>query len=75
MVDSTDTERLGVAKQELMAMLEEEELKDAILLVFANKQDAAGALNVQQISEALSLTSIKNRQWSIQVCIRIHTYT
>ncbi len=44
-------------------MLEEEELKEAILLVFANKQDAAGALNVQQISEALSLASIKNRQW------------
>jgi ADP-ribosylation factor-like protein 1 len=65
-VDSTDTERLGVAKQELMAMLEEEELKDAVLLVFANKQDAAGAQNAQQVSESLNLTSIKNRQWSIQ---------
>ena len=34
-----------------MAMLEEEELKDAILLVFANKQDAKGALNAQQVSQ------------------------
>jgi ADP-ribosylation factor-like protein 1 len=39
----------GIAKQELMAMLEEEELKDAILLVFANKQDYKGALNSRQV--------------------------
>jgi ADP-ribosylation factor-like protein 1 len=65
-VDSCDSERLGIAKQELMAMLEEEELKDAILLVFANKQDSKGALNAQQVSEALGLPEIRNRQWSIQ---------
>eukprot|EP01039_Chlorochromonas_danica_P002856 gene2856-3120_t len=65
-VDSCDTERLGVAKQELMAMLEEEELKDAILLVFANKQDSKGAMNSRAVSEALGLSEIKNRQWSIQ---------
>jgi ADP-ribosylation factor-like protein 1 len=47
-------------------MLEEEELKDAILLVFANKQDSKGAYNAQQVSEALSLPEIRNRQWSIQ---------
>lgn len=65
-VDSCDVERLGVAKQELMAMLEEEELKDAILLVFANKQDSKGALNARSISDSLGLSDIKNRQWSIQ---------
>ena len=82
-MDSCDSDRLGIAKQELMAMLEvislltmrgtnnyysiifliifflcilmiilqfqEDELKDAILLVFANKQDARGALNSQQV--------------------------
>ena len=31
-------------------MLEEEELKDAILLVFANKQDSKGALNSRHVS-------------------------
>lgn len=31
-------------------MLEEEELKDAILLVFANKQDQRGALNARHVS-------------------------
>ena len=48
-VDSCDVDRLSVAKQELMAMLEEDELKDSILLVFANKQDSRGALNAQQV--------------------------
>ena len=65
-VDSCDTERLGIVKQELMAMLQEEELKDAILLVMANKQDSRGALNAQQISDSLGLSDIKSRQWSIQ---------
>eukprot|EP00602_Paraphysomonas_sp_CaronLab_P013287 CAMPEP_0185042292 /NCGR_PEP_ID=MMETSP1103-20130426/42270_1 /TAXON_ID=36769 /ORGANISM="Paraphysomonas bandaiensis, Strain Caron Lab Isolate" /LENGTH=184 /DNA_ID=CAMNT_0027582343 /DNA_START=113 /DNA_END=667 /DNA_ORIENTATION=- len=65
-VDSCDSERLSVAKQELMAMLEEDELKDAILLVFANKQDSRGAMNAQQVSDGLGLPDIKNRQWSIQ---------
>ena len=65
-VDSADVERLNIAKQELHAMLEEEELKEAILLVFANKQDQAGALKAAQISEAMGLTDIRNRQWSIK---------
>lgn len=37
-VDSSDRERLGINKAELLAMLSEEELADAKLLVFANKQ-------------------------------------
>jgi ADP-ribosylation factor-like protein 1 len=50
----------------MIARLQEEELKDAILLVFANKQDQKGALNATQVSEAMGLGEIKNRQWSIQ---------
>lgn len=65
-VDSADSERMPVARGELAAMLEEDELKDAILLVFANKQDQKGAMNAQQISDALGLPEIRNRQWSIQ---------
>ena len=41
-VDSVDSDRFVTAKSELMAMLQEEELKDAILLIFANKQDMQG---------------------------------
>jgi len=41
-VDSNDRERVQEAKDELSRMLGEDELRDAKLLVFANKQ--AGAL-------------------------------
>ena len=46
-------------------MLEEEELKDAMLIVFANKQDLPGAASTDVIVEKLGLTSLKNRQWAI----------
>ena len=38
-VDSSDKERVEIAREELQKMLAEEELKDAVLLVLANKQD------------------------------------
>ena len=53
-----------MAKQELMAMLEEEELKDAILLVFANKQDSKGAMNAQQVG----IPSLIH-PWTLCVCL------
>ena len=37
-VDSNDRERAGEAREELNRMLGEDELRDATLLVFANKQ-------------------------------------
>eukprot|EP00898_Chlorokybus_atmophyticus_P000329 jgi/Chlat1/1297/Chrsp118S01736 len=64
-VDSTDTERLPVSNQEFHAILEEEELKDAAILVYANKQDLPGALSDAQVAEALALHTIKTRQWAI----------
>lgn len=38
-VDSKDTERIDEAKEELMRMMTEPDLRDAALLVLANKQD------------------------------------
>ena len=37
-VDSNDRERVSEANDELSRMLLEDELKDAVLLVFANKR-------------------------------------
>ncbi|KAH7038224.1 ADP-ribosylation factor family protein [Microdochium trichocladiopsis] len=67
-VDSTDIERLQTAAEELGAMLNEEELKDAALLVFANKQDQPGAKGAGDISEALRLGELRDRNWSIMAC-------
>mmetsp|Transcript_6798 Transcript_6798/g.15696 ORF Transcript_6798/g.15696 Transcript_6798/m.15696 type:complete len:182 (-) Transcript_6798:14-559(-) len=64
-VDSADSDRVSTAKEELLSMLEEEELRDAALVVFANKQDLPGALDQAQISEQLGLSTIRNRQWAI----------
>ncbi|KDE09346.1 ADP-ribosylation factor-like protein 1 [Microbotryum lychnidis-dioicae p1A1 Lamole] len=64
-VDSSDRERLGINKAELLAMLAEDELADAKLLVFANKQDQPDALTPAEVSEGLGLDTLKDRQWSI----------
>ncbi|KAF6149066.1 hypothetical protein GIB67_018644 [Kingdonia uniflora] len=64
-VDSSDTDRLVIAKEEFHAILEEEELKGAVVLIFANKQDLPGALDDAAVTEALELHKIKSRQWSI----------
>lgn len=70
-IDSTDIERLGTAADELAAMLNEEELRDAALLVFANKQDQPGAKGAGEISEALKLGELRDRNWSIVACSAI----
>ena len=43
-VDSNDRERVGEAREELFRMLNEDELRDAALLVFANKQVSSRSL-------------------------------
>jgi len=67
-VDATDHARLETAAEELQAMLNEDELREATLLVFANKQDQPGVLGAAEISEALKLPSLKERSWSIFGC-------
>ncbi|CAD5209489.1 unnamed protein product [Bursaphelenchus xylophilus] len=64
-VDSADKDRIGISKQELVSMLEEEELKDAILMVIANKQDIQGCLTVAEIHKALGLDALRNRSFQI----------
>lgn len=70
-VDSSDTARIGTTKKELMSMLEEEELKDAVLLVLANKQDQKGALSEAEVSEAMGLAAIQNRPWHIAKTVAV----
>jgi ADP-ribosylation factor protein 1 len=53
-VDSNDRDRVVEAREELQRMLNEDELRDALLLVFANKQD----LPVSQIDTAKFRTQL-----------------
>ncbi|XP_053991006.1 ADP-ribosylation factor 4-like [Hylaeus volcanicus] len=65
-VDSNDRERIEGAREELHRMLQEDELRDAILLLFANKQDLPNAMAAGEITEKLHLQLIRNRNWFIQ---------
>jgi len=72
-VDSNDRERIddtsgadNSAKEELHRMLAEDELRDAVLLVFSNKQDLPNAMSVNEVTEKLGLNQLRNRKWYIQ---------
>lgn len=67
-VDSNDRNRVEQAKQELHKMLNEEELKTADVLVYANKQDLPHAMTAPELTEKLGLHTIQNRQWYLQAC-------
>ena len=68
-VDSNDRERIPEAREELQRMLNEDELRDALLLVFANKQDLPNAMNAAEITDKLGLHSLRQRQWYVQYCL------
>jgi len=65
-IDSNDRERIAEAKEELHKMLQEDELRDAVLLVFANKQDLPNAMLTAEVTEKLGLGQMRGRTWYIQ---------
>eukprot|EP00795_Rhopilema_esculentum_P014758 gene14758-5865_t len=65
-VDSNDRERVAEARDELNRMLSEDELRDAVLLVFANKQDLPNAMAAAEITDKLALHNLRSREWYIQ---------
>ncbi|CAK7206388.1 Arf GTPase arf1 [Sporothrix curviconia] len=65
-VDSNDRDRIIEAREELQRMLNEDELRNAVLLIFANKQDLPNAMNAAEITDKLGLHSMRQRQWFIQ---------
>lgn len=74
MVDSNDRERIPEAREELQRMLNEDELRDALLLVFANKQDLPNAMNAAEITDKLGLHSLRQRQWYVGLkCVYSNT--
>lgn len=47
------------------APLPQDELRDAVLLVFANKQDLPNAMNAAEITDKLGLHSLRQRHWCV----------
>lgn len=68
-VDATDAERLPEAQAELTKLMTERELKDASLLIFANKENCEGAQGVAALTESLGVHKLcLGRSWHIQPC-------
>ena len=57
-VDSQDRERIDEAKQELHRILSDREMRDCLLLVFANKQDLPAGLSLS--SEAVGWLRLRS---------------
>lgn len=65
-LDSSDSVRLCVAKDELDSLLAHADMKPNVpILFFANKMDVPKALTPDQISEALELHKLQTRPWTI----------
>jgi len=74
-VDSNDQERIddssGVcasmpASEELHSMLQDDELRNAVLLVLANKQDLPNAMPGAEVCEKVGLHDLRSRKWFLQ---------
>jgi len=65
-VDSSDRDRVEDAREELMQVLGEDEMRGAALLVLANKQDLPNAMPAAELTEKLGLQGLRARQWYIQ---------
>ena len=67
-IDSADHRRLEDCKEELHALLSEEKLVGATLLILANKQDIPGALTKEMLTRVLDLRKMTSRRWHIEGC-------
>ena len=67
-IDSQDTEYSEESKEEFKKLLTNSKLNNAIILIFANKQDLLGAKNINQLIEEYEFNKIKNHIWKIQPC-------
>ncbi|KAI8346669.1 ADP-ribosylation factor family-domain-containing protein [Mortierella sp. GBAus27b] len=64
-IDSQDRDRIDEARQELHRIISDREMKDCLLLVFANKQDLPGAMTPAEVTEKLELNSMRERPWYV----------
>mmetsp|Transcript_50988 Transcript_50988/g.87358 ORF Transcript_50988/g.87358 Transcript_50988/m.87358 type:complete len:184 (+) Transcript_50988:77-628(+) len=68
-VDSNDVHRMDLAATELHKFLAAEELRDACLLVLANKQDLPNSVSASEVAEKLQLNKLRGREYYVQSCV------
>ncbi len=57
-VDSRDRERLPQVRDLLASLVREDELRDAVFLLYANKQDLENAAPPEEVTTALDLSAV-----------------
>ncbi|XP_025109745.1 E3 ubiquitin-protein ligase TRIM23-like isoform X2 [Pomacea canaliculata] len=68
-LDCSNRERLTEAQNELVNVVQEKELKEASLLIFANKQDVEDHASIEEITQQMGLLKMCcNRSWHLQGC-------
>jgi len=70
-VDASDRERVEEAREELYKCLQDEMLKNAPVLVYANKADMPKAMLAKEIVPALGLDTMRNREWHVQESVAV----
>ena len=67
-IDSQDENNYEESKNQFHKILKNSTLKNATILIFANKQDLPGAKTINDIIQDYELDKIKNHYWQIQPC-------
>ncbi|EMR11593.1 ADP-ribosylation factor 6 [Pneumocystis murina B123] len=67
-IDSADRDRIDEARKELHRIISDREMRDSILLVFANKQDLETAMSPGEVTEKLQLDKIYNLWYVYPSC-------
>ena len=67
-IDSTDRERIDSAREEMLNMLKDADLTNCPLLVYANKQDKEGAINIDELSISLEFDKFNKKHKFLEPC-------
>lgn len=59
-------EETKTAAEELQYMLQQDELRDAAVLVIANKQDLPDSMSMSEVTEKMGLNKLRNTRWYAQ---------
>jgi len=65
-VDCADRERVSKAASEFRSIVDDPLMRNAAVLIFANKQDLPGAISPAALCEAFGLGEMRGRRWHVQ---------
>eukprot|EP00731_Ephydatia_muelleri_P030264 Em0021g787a len=71
-LDSSDRERLGEAREALRAVLSSQNSEKQVVLVLANKRDLSDTMSKEEIAEKMGLDTMTERSWRIQLCCGVN---